>query len=286
MDAFPIEPIDPVAAFPSLAELPQSPKKLFIRGTLASCKNKKYIAIVGSRAYTGYGALVCKTLIEGLRGYPVVIVSGLALGIDAIAHQTALDCGITTIGFPGSGLSTSVLYPACHKELARTILERGGALISEYDSMARAAYWTFPQRNRLVAGVADMVIVIEAKEKSGALITARLGTEYNKIVGAVPGSIFSEPSKGTNWLLTLGAVPIRGPEDVIRELGLAAKDPLVSDVIVNDTEAKVLAFLDEPKTREAVIQALQLSPTEAAVVFSTLEIKGLVTEVFGLLQKH
>lgn len=286
MEAFAIEQIDPIALFPSLAELPQPPKKLFLKGSLERCAGRKYVAIVGSRAYTGYGSSVCKMLIEGLQGYPVVIVSGLALGIDAIAHQTAIDCGLPTLALPGSGLDEKVLYPATHRGLAAHIIEHGGALLSEYEPHTRAAHWTFPQRNRLVAGIADIVIVIEAKEKSGALITARLGTEYNKIVGAVPGSIFSETSKGTNWLLSLGATPIRDASDIVRELGIETSIPETPPTIINEVEAKVLALLSEPKTRDTIINTLNLTPTEAAVVFSTLEIKGLISELFGMIHKR
>ncbi|MCC7436435.1 DNA-protecting protein DprA [Candidatus Nomurabacteria bacterium] len=285
MEDFPIKEIDPFEIFPSLSEIPQKPKRMYVRGSLEQIKHKKIVAIVGSRACTSYGINVCKNLIEGLRGYNVVIVSGLAMGIDAIAHKTALEAGITTIAFPGSGLSWSSLYPAINKSLAKEILKSGGAIFSEYEPETKGAIWTFPQRNRLVAGIADIVIIIEAQEKSGALITARLGTEYNKIVGAVPGNVFNNSSKGANWLLRLGAVPITSSADILQELGLQTKDTPVTALLLNEQEGKVLGALTEPKTKDAVIEELGLTSAEANVIFSTLEIKGLIKETYGLIER-
>lgn len=285
MEGFSIQDIDPFSSFPSLAEIPQKPKKLFIRGTLENTKHKKVVAIVGSRACTSYGINACKALIEGLRGYNIVIISGLAMGIDAVAHKTAIEVGLTTLAFPGSGLDWKNLYPSINKGLAKEILSSGGALISEYPAETKGAIWTFPQRNRIVAGVADIVIVIEAPEKSGALITARLGTEYNKIVGAVPGSIFGESSKGNNWLLRLGAVPITCSSDILKELGLEVKDIPVSALLINEQEGFVLEALTEPKNKDTLIEELGLNPAEANVIFSTLEIKGLIKENYGLIER-
>jgi DNA processing protein len=284
-DKFPIKEVNPIETFPSLAEIPQKPKRFFMRGEMDNIKHKKIIAFVGSRACTSYGANVCKTLIEGLRGYNIVIVSGLAMGIDSIAHKTAIESGLTTIAFPGSGLSWKTLYPAVNKDLAKNILEKGGALFSEYPPETRGAIWTFPQRNRIVAGIADMVIIIEAQEKSGALITARLGTEYNKIVGAVPGSIYSNSSQGTNWLLRLGATPITSSQDILKELGLEAKDVPLSALVVNEKEGLILDALKEPKTKDQLMDTLEMDSSEINVVLSTLEIKGLIKETYGIIER-
>jgi DNA processing protein len=284
-EQFPIEKIDPFVSFPSLDELPQKPKQLYMRGTMENIKHKKIVAFVGSRACTSYGTNACRTLIEGLRGYNIVVVSGLAMGIDAVAHKAALEAGLTTIAFPGSGLDWNYLYPAINTGLAKDILRTGGALFSEYEPETKSMIWTFPQRNRLVAGVADLIIIIEAQEKSGALITARLGTEYNKTVGAVPGSIYSESSKGTNWLLRLGATPITCSGDILKELGLEAKDIPLSSLLINEQEGRVLEALTEPKTKDAISEELGISPAEASIVFSTLEIKGLIKETYGLIER-
>lgn len=284
-DDFPIQEIDPFVSFPSLDELPQKPKRMYMRGSLENIQHKKIVAFVGSRACTSYGTNACRTLIEGLRGYNIVVVSGLAMGIDAIAHKAALDVGLTTIAFPGSGLDWKYLYPAVNKGLAKDILTNGGALFSEYPPETKGAIWTFPQRNRIVAGIADLIIIVEAQEKSGALITARLGTEYNKIVGAVPGSIYSGSSQGANWLLRLGATPITCSADILKELGLEAKDVPLSSLLVNEQEGKVLDALTEPKTKDALIYELGMNIAEANVVFSTLEIKGLIKETYGLIER-
>ncbi len=287
MSAYPIESIDPATAFSSLAELPQPPKGLYIRGSLDCIKDKKLIAVVGSRKCTSYGKNICRTLIEGLRGYPVAIVSGLALGIDSVAHETALDSGIPTISFPGSGLDWKVLYPASHRGLAERILTSGGALISEYAPEMRATYWTFPQRNRLMAGIADIVIIVEAEEKSGTLITARLATEYNRMVGAIPGSVTSSSSRGTNWLLKMGAVPITESMDIVRELGLdeTPKKGFSDLTLFNSDEDRVLGILTEPKSRDAIISLAGISASELAIILTTLEIKGAVRESLGMIEK-
>lgn len=284
MEDFPIQEIN-VDSFPSLSEIPQKPKHLYMRGTLENIKHKKIVAIVGSRTYTSYGINACKSLIEGLRGYNIVIISGLALGIDAVVHKCAIESGLTTLAFPGSGLDWKNLSPSTNKGLAKEILSHGGALISEYPAETKGAIWTFPQRNRIVAGVADMVVVIEAPEKSGALITARLGTEYNKIVGAVPGGIYNESSKGTNWLIKLGAVPITSSADILKELGLEIKDIPVSSLLINEQEGRVLGALNEPKTKDSLMEELNITPAEANVVFSTLEIKGLIRESYGMIER-
>lgn len=284
-EEFPIKEIDPFEVFPSLSEIPEKPKRLYMRGTLENIKHKKIVAFVGSRACTSYGMNACRTLIEGLRGYNIVIVSGLAMGIDTVAHKASLETGLTTIAFPGSGLGWKTIYPAVNKDLAKEIIKKGGALFSEYPEETRGAIWTFPRRNRIVAGIADIVIIVEAQGKSGALITARLGTEYNKIVGAVPGSIYSSSSVGTNWLLRLGAVPITSSEDILKELGLEKKDVPLSALVVNENEGRVLDALNEPKTKDAIIEELGLSTSEANVIFSTLEIKGLIKESYGLIER-
>lgn len=284
---FPLKSIDPIAHFPQLAEIPEPPRNLHMRGTLEHCKGKKLLAVVGSRRYSSYGKQVCESLIAGLAGYPIVIVSGLALGIDAIAHQAALDAGLTTLAFPGSGLNWNVLYPAQHRSLAESILDSGGALLSEYEHDTRGAHWTFPRRNRLEAGIAHMTLVIEAEADSGTLITARLATDYNSSVGAVPGPITSPSSYGTNWLLKMGAVPVTEPADILKELGLTpltTRDVAAFHMLSKDEE-RVLAALSEPKTKDELIDELGLDPAQAGILFTSLEIKGVVTETLGILER-
>src|SRR3989344_5463675 len=157
---------------PLLQQIPDRPKKLYLRGKLPSTDNA-WLAVVGSRALTPYGIAVCKHLIEGLRGYPIVIVSGLAYGADAAAHRAALEVGLPTVAVPGSGLDWDILYPRANVGLAREILKAGGALLSEEEPETKAADWTFPKRNRVMAGLSRATLILEAKELSGSLITAR-----------------------------------------------------------------------------------------------------------------
>lgn len=290
MDEFDIHNIDPLHYFPQLREIPQPPTNLYIRGNLdclEPAQGKKIIAVVGSRKYSSYGKAVCQKLISDLRGYPVVIVSGLALGIDSIAHQAAIDANIPTISFPGSGLGWSALYPSSNRGLAEAILQSGGALLSEYDPHFRAQLWSFPQRNRLMAGIADITLVIEAQEKSGTLITARLATEYNRTVGAVPGNITSPSSKGTNWLLRLGATPITCAEDLLLEIGIEQKtEKTLITKNFGEPEKSILELLEKgPLSKDDIIAELAtVDMVQISIALSMLEIEGYITENLGLIE--
>ena len=199
---FPIKEL-PAAEFPvGLQEIPQPPKQLNYRGKLPS-RNTTLLSIVGSRKYTSYGKQVLEELVSGLAGYPIGIISGLALGIDSLSHEAALQNNLYTLAIPGGGLSDNRLYPATHKKLAFRILEAGGGLLSEFEPDFKATKWSFPQRNRLVAGISKATLLIEANEKSGTLITARMATDYNRELLVVPGSIFSQNSKGVHQFLKL-----------------------------------------------------------------------------------
>lgn len=271
-----------------LFEIPEPPKQLHIVGSLPPQENI-YLSVVGSRKYTSYGKDVCNTLIEGLRGYPITIVSGLALGMDGIAHEAAIRAGLHTIAFPGSGLSEKVLYPRSHVGLAHAILKNGGALISEYENDFRATIWGFPRRNRLVAGIARAVLIIEAGKKSGALITSRLATEYNRDVLAVPGSIFSDSSEGTNWLIRQGATPITKSEDILLALGFDIAPSFESQAKLpldcSPQEIAILEFLTEPRTRDDLVESVDKPIHEINTLLSVLEIKGLIKEEMGEIRR-
>ena len=167
----------PKNKFPkALLEIPQPPEDLWIIGELPS-ENLICLCVVGSRRNTAYGREACEKIIAGLKGYPIVIVSGFAMGIDTIAHKKALQVGLKTLVFPGSGLSDEAMYPKSNVRLIREVVEKGGCLISEFEPDFKATQWSFPMRNRLMAGISKAVLIIEAQEKSGTLITARLTTE-------------------------------------------------------------------------------------------------------------
>ena len=278
--------------YPSqLLEIPQVPEELFVRGTLPP-DDTLLLCVVGSRKYTEYGKEVCEKILSELRGFPIVIVSGLALGIDAIAHRGALKAGLQTVAFPGSGLSPKVLYPASNFGLAETILKAGGALVSEFEPDFKATPYAFPQRNRLMAGFCHATLVIEAGEKSGTLITARLATEYNKDVFAVPASIFSQNAVGSNWLLKQGAIPVTSGEDILvhwnlisesRSTNSSAGEELRIPEECTDEEKMVIALLHDPLYKTELIQKLDIPISEINILLSSMEIKGLIKETLGEL---
>lgn len=219
---FPIQELS-TTDFPKLLlEIPQPPKILNYRGILPN-PSMKLLAVVGSRKYTDYGKQAVTYLIQGLRGYNIGIVSGLALGIDSLAHEAALANDLYTLAIPGGGISDPVIYPSSHKPLAKKILENGGGLLSEYAPDFTATRWSFPQRNRLVCGISQATLIIEAGEKSGSLITARLCIDSNRDLLVVPGNIFSENSKGVHQFLKLGATPVTEAKDILDVLGLEVK---------------------------------------------------------------
>jgi DNA processing protein len=267
-----------------LMEIPDPPKKLFVIGELPAESNK-YLCVVGSRKFSDYGKQAVQKLISGLRGYPIVIVSGLALGIDSISHRAALDAGLTTIAVPGSGLDPKVLYPASHRELGEKIVAAGGCLLSEFEPDFRATAWSFPQRNRIMAGLSDAVLIVEAELKSGTLITSKFATEYNRDVLTIPGSIFSRTSAGPHMLLRLGATPITSAADILESLGFQLETCnlklATSYTDCSPDELKVIKLLAEPSARDELIQHLGLSTSQANILLSMMEIKGLIKESMG-----
>lgn len=275
------------ADYPALlAQIPDRPKQLHVRGTLPS-DEMKWLAVVGSRACTEYGRRACRYLLEGLRGYPVVIVSGLAYGIDAEAHRVALDAGLPNVGVPGSGLDWSALYPRANVALGREIIAAGGALISEFKPEQKATNYTFPQRNRIMAGISHATLMIEAKEKSGSLITAKLTVDYNRELLVVPGSIFTEESRGTHQFLRLGATAITSPEDILAVLGIIPRENAGLSSLRTDLspeELRVFEIIASPLSRDALLSALEMPITDANVLLSTMEIKGLIVEELGVVR--
>jgi len=270
-----------------LKEIPEPPKQLRLWGQMPSPENK-LLAIVGSRKFSIYGREVCEHIISGLAGSPITIVSGLALGIDSIAHRTALRFGLQTLAIPGSGLDRTVLHPHSHVGLAEEIVEASGGLMSEYDDLMPSGAWAFPRRNRIMAGMCHATIVIEAERKSGTLITSRLATEYNREVGAVPGPIDSPTSEGPHMLIRLGAALIRDANDVLELLGLKRKDEaptLVNTEDLSNEEKVFIKILGEPCSRDELIRKSKIDTGSASAILSLLEIKGLITEELGEVRK-
>jgi DNA processing protein len=272
--SFPIHEVSPVEFPTLLGEIPQPPKSLNYRGVLPST-DITLLSVVGSRKYSSYGKQVVESLINGLRGYPIGIVSGLALGIDSLAHEAALRNNLYTLAIPGGGLNDAVIYPASHKPLAHRILEAGGGLLSEYDPDFKATEWSFPQRNRLVAGISRATLLIEAAEKSGTLITARMTVDYNRELLVVPGSIFSQTSAGVHQFLKLGATPVTTAADILDVLNLT-KNPTeqVTNTPQTPLEETVMALLFEPRHRDELIRLLEITTSDAVQLLMMMELTG------------
>ena len=271
-----------------LNEIPQPPKQLNYRGVLPG-NEMKLLSIVGSRKYTSYGKQCVDELVNGLRGYHIGIVSGMALGIDSLAHEAALANNLYTLAIPGSGLDDSVLYPATHKPLARKILESGGGLLSEFNPTERSHAGAFHQRNRLVAGISHATLLVEAAEKSGTLITARMCTDYNRELLVVPGSIFSRQHDGIHQFLKLGATPVTCTQDILQVLNIDTsneRQPTLTDALpsLTDDERAVLAALHEPLNRDEMIRSLESSMdiAKATQTIMMMELGGLVVQSGGV----
>ncbi len=278
--AYRVRQLSPAEFPPLLSEIPDPPEMVRLIGPYPN-ESSKFLCVVGSRAASSYGKDVCNTLIEGLAGHPIVIISGLALGIDAIAHRAALRAGLLTVAVPGSGLSEKVLYPASHRALAGDILKQGGCLLSPFPDDFRATPYSFPKRNRIMAGLSHAVLVIEAGEKSGTLITSRLATEYNRDVLAVPGSIFAKGSHGSHMLIRLGATPVRSSADILEALGLESTPLPRTFTDLTEEERRLVELLATPLRRDELIELLGIPVSEAQVLLSGLELRGVITETLG-----
>lgn len=267
-----------------LLNIPVPPEKLYIRGLDNFKKLKsegyKFLTVVGSRNFTEYGEKVCRELIEGLHSYNICVVSGLAYGIDSIAHRAALENDLPTIAFPGSSLVTDEIYPSAHLDLADEIILGRGCLISEFDSGRGGAPWMFPQRNRLMVAMADAVLVIEASDKSGSGITAYMAMEYNRNLLVVPGSIFNHNSKLTNHLIREGATPVCSSEDILYELGfdnLFEQKSKSAEKKLNTVERSVLEFIQNGLTsHDEILKEMKIPVSELNRALTRLEIEGLI----------
>ncbi|HSX47890.1 MAG TPA: DNA-processing protein DprA [Candidatus Nanoarchaeia archaeon] len=254
-----------------LREIAHPPKQLFMLGELPE---GPYVAIVGSRAMTDYGKQVTFQLAGDLARAGCVIVSGLAYGIDAIAHQATVEAGGKAVAVLAHGLDQ--IYPVANRTLAKKILAGGGALVSEYEVGVEAFKSNFVARNRIIAGLSKAIIVTEANAESGSLITANFGLEENRLVMAVPGNITSPRSAGPNNLLKKGAVPVTDSSDVLPLLDL----PELKTATVkarSKEEATLLELLGQGvNSSEALIDQSGLSAAQFANIITLMEITGKV----------
>src|SRR3989344_4153997 len=264
-----------------LLETPHPPSLLYYLGELPDFSLPS-AAIVGTRKPTRYGLETAKILARDLAQAGVLVVSGLALGVDAEAHKGALEGGGKTIAVLGSGLSQ--IYPFQNRGLAEKIIERGGAVVSEFPPLHPPEKWTFPQRNRIIAGLSQVIVVVEAPQKSGSLITARFGLDYNRDIGAVPGEISSINSAGPNSLLKSGAAVVSSAEDVLGLLGLDYPDLSAIDKIGKDEEY-LLDLLAEPAGARFLLAHSGLEPEALNQKLTILELAGRIKNIGGAFHR-
>jgi len=261
---------------PLLAEIHDPPQRLFIRGNgELALLGGPAVAVVGARACSPYGKQVARMLGRELAAAGVVVVSGLARGIDGAAHRGALETAGHTVAVLGCGIDRD--YPAVHAPLAQAIAERS-LLVSEYEPGVEPAPWQFPARNRIIAGMCSATVVVEARQRSGALITADFALEDGREVFAVPGEITSVLSAGTNDLLRLGATPLTAAADVLESLGIAAEAPPRPEI--GATAAALLARL--PATADELVRSGGLTAADVAAGLAELELVRLVAEGDGI----
>jgi DNA processing protein len=267
---------------PRLREVYDSPILIYVMGTLLP-EDECAVGVVGTRRPSVYGRQAAEDISRELSLHRVTVVSGLAAGIDAVAHRAALDAGGRTLAVTGCGLD--IVYPASHASLARSIAEQG-ALISEFPLGVRPRPEHFPQRNRIISGLSLGVLVVEAGDRSGALLTANRALEQNREVFAIPGSIYSPLSAGTNALIQQGAKLVRHCADILEELNLSRQPrqlEMKETAVPTDTEAQVLMHLTREATHvDALCRASGLPTPTVTSTLAMLEIKGLARQVGGM----
>jgi DNA processing protein len=267
-------------AFPALlAAIHDPPAQLYLRGSGdPGLLQDPAVAVVGARACSAYGRSVTRSLARDLAAAGLVVVSGMARGVDGEAHRGALEAGGRTVAVLGCGIDRD--YPAAHAELARRIREHG-LVVSEYETGVEPAPWRFPARNRIIAGLCQATVVVEARERSGALITADFALEEGRDVLAVPGEITSGLSVGTNALLKLGAGPVTCAADVLELYDIVASPPKPPSL--GPAAENLLARLrDSALTADELVRASGIDPGESAAALTALELAGQVTVEDGV----
>ncbi len=273
--------------FPAeLHEIPQPPVVIYGRGNLQSIWRREpntMIAVVGTRIPTHYGLEATEKIVHGLARAGVTIVSGLAMGIDTRAHEAAIDVKGKTIAVLGCGVDHDSVFPPENRGLVRRITEGEGAVISEYAPGTPATKDHFPARNRIISGLARGVLVVEAREKSGALITARLALEQNRDVFAVPGSIFTTTSAGPHRLIQQGAKLVMRAEDILEELGMnyTREEAARADGLFDEKEKALLELLEEPAGIDLIKEKTGWETAAIVASLSMLELHGRIRSLGG-----
>ena len=265
--------------FPTkLLNIAKPPKQLYAIGEWPLLS--PLVAIVGARKATPYGTEVARRLATDLAGYGVTVVSGLALGVDAAAHRGALTSGRTVAVVPGS---IQEVQPASHRGLAREILRNRGSIISEYPDNERIRPQSFIERNRLISGLSDAVVVIEAAQRSGSLSTAQFALEQGKPVLAVPGNITSPLSQGTNRLLATGARPALTVEDILEEIGFQPARAVQPPRADTKEQSQLLKLIGAGQSNPDLLSARSgLAPAALTHELTTLELNGHIKNIPGI----
>jgi DNA processing protein len=271
----------------TLKNMKSPPKRLLVRGLFPVSQDQRYLCIVGSRNWTSYGRDAVNKIVSGLKGYPISIVSGLAIGIDSISHLAALDAGLHCVAFPGSSLEWNEMYPRRHVGLAQIIVERGGALVSEWEPGYPTGKWAFPARNRLMAGLSHAVLIIEAAQKSGSLMTAKHAEEFDRDVFAVPGPIDAPQSYGPHMLIQHGAALVTSSYDVLAAMGFDVRRTANGGVVhartipkqISDDplSAKIMQIIVRgPESLDSLIDKTQATVAALNERLTLLELEGLI----------
>lgn len=268
-----------------LKEINDPPHTLFIRGTLPN-PQQPTLAVVGTRKYTAYGKLACEDMVGPLAGRGIIIVSGLAYGIDGIAHQITLANKGTTLAVLGGGVDKKTVAPSAHRELAEQIVANGGAIISEYPPGFLPTAYSFPARNRIIAGLSLGTLIIEAPETSGALITTQCALDYNREVFAIPHNLTSPTGIGPNNLIKTGAKLVSKPDDILEALSIQGLGQIINNrqtLPATPVEAKILACLSkEPIHIDGIIKTTSLDSPTVNSTLVLMEMKGRVRNMGGM----
>ncbi|HDZ76785.1 MAG TPA: DNA-protecting protein DprA [Candidatus Omnitrophica bacterium] len=266
-----------------LKEIKSPPKKLYYKGDWDSDIFENCLAVVGSRRMTTYGKQITNKLVSEIARSGITIVSGFMFGIDATAHRAALGAGGRTIAVMPCGID--VIHPAYQESLYKEILENRGLIISEFESNFPPARWTYPKRNKIVAGISKATMVVEAGEKSGSLITASLAMEYKRRLFAVPGPLTSVVSKGTLQLIKEGAEIVIGAEDVLAGYDVVSLNSSGSPSLflkLGKLEQFIVRRLqEEPLGIDALARLVKISASQIGTILSLMQLKGLVVEEGG-----
>ncbi|MFH1111492.1 MAG: DNA-processing protein DprA [Patescibacteria group bacterium] len=257
-----------------LKEINDPPPIIFWQGNW-DCLNSLMLATVGARRITSYGQQVVAKIIPPLAQAGLTIVSGLAYGVDAACHQATLQVGGKTVAVLASGLDQ--VYPSANRYLASKIIETAGLLLTEHPPGVLPLKHHFPIRNRIIAGLCRATLVIEAAKTSGALITAKQALEYNRDVFAIPGSILSEQSEGTNELIRLGAIPVAGPEEILNNFNLSLASQTNINRAFSELEKNIIELIkNEPQHIDEIARTLKLPAGDITAKLTLLELEGFI----------